>query len=67
MDAIAYLKAGTDGIRTSIPAIKMAGAASGEPSWLELSRVATDKDIVNGRLPMSNAYGITGKSLSVLP
>ena len=38
----------------------MAGAASGEPSWLELSRVATDKDIVNGWLPMSNAYGIIG-------
>ena len=35
----------------------MAGAASGEPSWLELSRVATDKDIVNGWLPMSPAYG----------
>ena len=42
---------------TCDPAIRMAGAASGEPSWLELSRVATDKDIVNGWLPVSPAYG----------
>ena len=60
MDAIAYLKAGSKCLGYAIPAIRMAGAASGEPSWLELSRVATDKDIVNGWLPMSNAYGILG-------